>query len=210
MQHKLITTLVVLIIGHCFAVLASDSDNLIPGKIKALVEKNFHGYRLAKNYDFIKALLNIRVPAVSIVVDMNGDDINDFILQLIHPGRRNFKFVSFVSDGRQYKIYELSSSTWPREHDGKVWQMMWLKKVGDLGMGQEKYFNAPGKAYPYLGDYTDKDILEYKERVEIYRRMNVIEKNDSMFGAFEWDDFFYCKSGYYFSNGQLAVVRKCD
>ena len=210
MRSKFIPVLVISIIANCLVAFASESDNLLPDKIRALVAKNYPGYRLAKPSDFIGALLKLRDPAVSIVADLNDDGINDYTLQLVHPGMRVFRFVSFISGEKQFKSFELSSSTWPPEHDGKLWQMMWLKKAGSYGMGQEKYFNAPGKAYPYLGDYTEKDIREYKRGVEEYRQMNVIEKSDSPFGAFEWDDFFYCKIGYYFVYGRLASVRKCD
>jgi hypothetical protein len=88
---------------------------------------------------------------------------------------------------------------------------MWLKKEGDYGMASEKYFNAPGKEYPYFkGNYTDKDVSEYKLAVEKYRKLPVIEKSDATYGWFHSEDIFYYKSSYYYEDGHFKHLKKYD
>ncbi len=87
---------------------------------------------------------------------------------------------------------------------------MWLKKSGETGMADEKYFNAPGKKYLYLSEYNENDIKEFKTAVKKYINLTTIEKTAMGFGAFDEDDIFYCQSAHYFENNTLKSITKCD
>lgn len=119
-------------------------------------------------------------------------------------------FVAYVSDDGYSAPRILSVEHWPAEHDVAVWQAMWLKKPGELGMADEKYFNAPGVDYPYLGKYTDKDVQAYEKAKQAYVTMAAIERSDSRYGSLDADDLFYCKAAHYFAGGKFRTLRKCD
>ena len=56
------------------------------------------------------------------------------------------------------------------------------------------------------------EIERYKEAVEKYKAMAVIEKTVSVFGEgpTAFDDFAYCNESYYFEDGQMKKLVKCD
>lgn len=103
---------------------------------------------------------------------------------------------------------------WGREIPNKgfdgIWETIWLKAPGEIGISNQKYFNAPGKDYPYLSDYTKEDIEGYKKAVEEYVSMPVIEANASEMPSQDPEDLYFCLQSYYFKDGIFNSLVKCD
>jgi len=215
MKMKILLSILfsLLYINNCVA----QKNNLIPSNIMKIIEIDFPGARIAEKKDFgayfkelsdqayIESLYN-----TVIIYDVTGDTIKDYVLILINTTKRYFSFVAFVSDDNFSKSHTLCSEDWPINHDGTIWQIMWLKKPGEDGMSKEKYFDAPGKEYPWLKDYTENDINEYEIAVERYVSIAAIEKTNAKYGRFADDELFYCKSSYYFEGSEFKSVSKCD
>ena len=191
----------------------------IPPLIKENIERDFPGARIAQKKDFgnylekLKGEYNVDIESLyntSIVYDITGDSKIDYTLIVINSKERFFSFVTYISNDNYSSPHKLSMSRWPTNHDGTIWQLMWLKPAGEYGMSKEKYFNAPGKEYPYTREHTETDILEYNKAVERYKNMPTIEKSDARYGAFDADDLLYCKTAYYFENNSLKSISKCD
>ena len=203
-----------------FYSVAAGSDGVaIPNQLISLIERQYGDFSIAKSADFHdnfenfckrfgKDLNEIINPIV--ISDLNDDGIADYAIAIINKQKRNFKFICYVSTGNSYKDFILSSADWPDGYDGKIWQVMWLKKKGDYGISKQKYFNAPGKEYPYGDLYTDKDVLEYEKAIENYKNIEVIEKTDVPYGFFDTYNLFYCISSYFFANDTIKSVSKCD
>lgn len=192
---------------------------VIPLSVVELINKNLPNSTIAERSDFSGCFshateeygINLdRYLNTVIIADLNCDSIADYTVLLINRLNRSFTFVTFLSSQGNYVQHILSRTKWPIEHDGKIWQTMWLKPAGDPGISKEKYFNAPGKEYPYLKPHDEKDIKEYEDAIRRYVNMTVIEKTDAPYGSFEADDIFYCKSSYYFEDGKMKKVQKCD
>jgi hypothetical protein len=188
----------------------------LPDFVKKEIANRFPSSRIAKQSDFISPLLSLKeidkkkyLRSV-IAADLNGDSQEDYTVLLISEDKKRFYFVSFLSEGKTFKTYLLSSSQWPSHHDKKIWEVMWLKPKGEYGLGSEKYFNAPNKTYPFLKEHTQQDIKEYRIATERYKGMVVIEKTTLKYGSFDPDDLFYCKTSFYYSNSRMKSVSKCD
>ncbi len=196
---------------------ADENATVLPAKITSIIQNTYHGFEVAKKTDFgsyiyrLKKYFDIDPYLNTVLVgDLNKDNNLDYTVLLINKTKRVFGFYAFVSTENSYIPIALSTSSWPKSHDGSIWQLMWLKKSGDSGMSEEKYFNAPDKRYPYLSEYSEKDIIEYKAAVKFFISLNVIEKTNMDFGAFDEDEIFYCKSAHYFDGDTFEKVEKCD
>ena len=213
----------VLIFGQVFPVFAG-GDDLLPMQIQNKINKDFNGARLAEKADFgpyfktVEKRSNVNIDALFntlIAFDLTRDSDKDYVLLIINIDDKYFKFVSYISDDNYSSPHVLSTTSWPMKPDwwpkeqyGTIWEVMWLKKPGEPGLSDETYFNAPGAKYPWFGDYTEEDIRTYKAAVKRYVSMPVIEKSDAI--DLEDDGLFYCKSAFYFEDGQFKSVRKCD
>ena len=138
MKMKTIVILIVLVIANnCTA----QKGSLIPGIITSKLERDFKGARIANKSDFgayfnsLKDIIDIASLYNTIIIhDITRDSKDDYVLLLINTQERYFSFVAYVSDNNYSKPYILSTSTWPQNHDGTIWQVMWLKPVGEEGL----------------------------------------------------------------------------
>ncbi len=196
---------------------AEENTSVLPNEITSLIQKNFHGFQVANKSDFgsyiyqLKKYFDIKPYLNTVLVgDLNKDNVSDYTVLLVNKTKRKFGFYTFISTDKSYTPVVLSTSSWPQNHDGSIWQLMWAKKSGEPGMSDEIYFNAPGKKYPYLSEYSEKDIVEYRAAVDKYMSLYTIEKTNMSFGAFEEEDIFYCKSAHYFDGNTIKTLEKCD
>ncbi|MCP4487105.1 MAG: hypothetical protein GY820_07275 [Gammaproteobacteria bacterium] len=196
---------------------ADENTTVLPAEITSIIQNTYHGSEVAKKTDFgsyiyrLKKYFDIDPYLNTVLVsDLNRDNNLDYTVLLINKTKRFFGFYAFVSTENSYIPITLSTSSWPKSHDGSIWQLMWLKKSGDAGMSDEKYFNAPDKKYPFLNEYTVKDRIEYEAAVNKYVSLNTIEKTNMSFGDFDYDEIFYCKSAHYFDGNTIKTLEKCD
>ncbi len=207
----LIVTLLMMPLLSCFA----NSKNIIPEQIINKIHADFPSEEIAQKNDFLPYLQGLvsKYPDKYLSVasyDLTGNNQKDYVFILINREKRYFQFVAFISNNKYSMPLVLSKSHWPNEHDNKIWQIMWLKKKGEYGLAKEKYFNAPMKDYPYLKAHTPNDVMEYESAIERYKAMPVIEKSDCDYGSFDPEDLFYCKSSYYYEDGEFKKLNRCD
>jgi hypothetical protein len=192
----------------------------VPNEIQTIIEKEFKEYRIAnrtdfspefdvllKNWEGAKNKLNTIVQA-----DFNNDGKTDYVVIIISKKIKKFSFIAFLSEDKGFKYYNIKTHNFPKNHDGSIWETMWLKPKGAPGLSEEEYFNAPdGVNYPYLGDHTKKDIQKYEAAVKKYVDMNVLEKTALQSPeSIEWDDLFFCEEAFYFESGGFKRLEKCD
>ena len=209
MKSALVTFFLVLTTSSLFAF---EGPSILPANLSSIIQKEFPGFRIAQKSDFILYLQKMEESSNTVLEgDLNQDGKTDYTILLINKPQRIFGFYSFISNSISYSTFALSTSSWPEDYEGKIWEIMWFKKSGEPGISDEKYFNAPGKPYPYLNEYTEKDINKYKEAVKKYVSLNAIEKTGMEYSPyFDEEDIFYCKTIHYFEDNEMKSEGKCD
>lgn len=167
----------------------------------------------AKKSDFSKLLLNDRWGSgkanTFIEYDFDSDGTSDRVSIEINQTRSRYRVTVYLSSNIESPIILWERSIVEVPFPG-IWETMWLKLPGDMGESEFKYFNAPGKDYPYLSEYEDKDLEEYSKAVEYYRSLPVIEATSTEQYPYDIDGMFYCKQQYYYESGAFNRLYKCD
>ncbi len=168
----------------------------------------------ANQSEFSETIINSRFGSenlnTSISHDINGDKIEDRIALEIKEDKSSYRVVVYLSSEAGFKEHELWQRKTKKQNYHGIWEIFWLKKEGENGESQYKYFNAPGKDYPYLSNPTDDDIKEYKAAVERYVSSVAIEATFSDMPYEDTDMLFYCMQLYYFESGCFHELFKCD
>lgn len=142
--------------------------------------------------------------------DFDGDEKNDEVKIEISQSKQKYRVVVNLSSKSDSSPIELWGREIPNKGFDGIWETIWLKAPGEIGISNQKYFNAPGKDYPYLSDYTKEDIEGYKKAVEEYVSMPVIEANASEMPSQDPEDLYFCLQSYYFKDGIFNSLVKCD
>ncbi len=142
--------------------------------------------------------------------DFDLDGAKDLVLFEFADNKKSYRVVVYLTSSKSVKPVVLWERTIPESGYNGIWETMWLKPEGKKGESEFKYFNAPGKDYPYLSEHSEKDILEYKQALLKYTKLATIEATNSEYQPMDIDDAFYCKQYYYYESGKFHKLTKCD
>lgn len=167
----------------------------------------------AKRSDFSSLILNDTWGSSRLVTkieyDFDGDKVLDKVILEINSSKTSYRVTAYISSSDMEADVLWKREIDPSDYHG-IWELMWLKAPGSKGESEFKYFNAPGKSYPYLSEYTDMDIQEYKEAVKYYESIPAIEATEAEEYPYDLDGIYYCRQQYYFENGTFKKLSKCD
>jgi len=142
--------------------------------------------------------------------DFDLDGKSDRIVVELDYQAKKYRVVAYLSTVQDKSPKTLWFREIPEQGYKGIWEAIWLKPVGEKGESEYKYFNAPGKAYPYSSDYTEADESTYKNAIAKYASLATIEASNSSLPPMDMEDAFYCKQSYYYENGEFHKLTKCD
>lgn len=179
------------------------------GEVPSAIAAKLGDYRLAQPSDFVASISAYqrenprrKLTCSIFTADFNEDGLKDYVLLLVNPKTRNFRFVMAINrDNGKFEPAVLKDFHPLPNSEGIIYTSMIFKPSGSLGAAKREYS-------PLKYGTTDEQIFKAKPAVELWKALST--NTAGVPQDLNVSTLAYCSDVFYFVDGQLKTFGVCD